>query len=222
MSSFNPPTARRLLQGIGAAALLLLIVIVATLPQEQTLGHTLKAVFVHAALVQTGLILFALGGVLGLTYLLRPGRALARWNAAAQSAALWTWVAYAISSMVATYMAWGIAVAWYEPRTRASAYVLGCALLFWGLSRWLADARFRAALNILTAVIAWVLVKGASLLRHPFDPIGTSDSRLFQAYFGAIFLLLLLEGGLFLSYLALGSPQRTADQRGDHPQRQAA
>jgi len=221
MSVSNPPTTRRL---IGSSLIIgsLLTLLVATLPEEQTLGHILKAVFLHAALVQTGLIFFAVAGALGLAYLLRPNAGLAHWNVAAQGAALWIWVAYALSSMAATYMAWGIAIAWYEPRTRASAAVLGAALLFALLARWLADARFLALVNLLAAGLSWFLVKGASLLRHPFDPIGTSDSALFQAFFAGIFLLTLIAAGQLLWFLYLRARHRPVRQANLPRQQHAA
>ena len=58
---------------------ILTAVLLLLLPPERTLGNTIKAVYIHGALVQTGLLAFGAAGLLGLAYLARsreslPGR----------------------------------------------------------------------------------------------------------------------------------------------------
>lgn len=171
----------------GLAAVLVLLV-----PPEQTLGHIIKAIFVHAALVQTELLTFAAAGLLGLVYLGTRRDTVLHWCEAAQKTGVLVWTVYIASSVIVTYLAWGIPVAWNEPRVRISAIIWGTCLAFL-LLQWLAQHRiFTAIINVLMAVAAWLLVKSAGILRHPFDPIGSSDLPLFKIIYAALGIVMLL------------------------------
>ena len=172
--------------GALVAALLFL------LPPERTLGDVIKAVFLHGALVRTGLIAFAVTGILGLAALVWNVEPLHRWCLAALKTAGMVWGVYALSSMVATYLAWGVVIAWDEPRVQASARVLGAYAFLLTLALWVNDRRLTAAVSIVIAVLTWMLTKGAINIRHPFDPIGSSDSAVFRWFFAAISATILL------------------------------
>ena len=66
--------------------------------------------------------------------LIVPRAALMAWCDAAGKTALGIWIVYALSSMISTYMAWGVLVAWNEPRVVASIQVLAAALLIAGVN----------------------------------------------------------------------------------------
>ncbi len=126
--SWSTPARRDLvsLLLLTAAAVGLLL----ALPPEQTLGTVIRVIFLHGALVQVGLLIFAAAGILALVYLWtrRSGvgdPTVYGWLVAAQRTGLVIWVVYALSSMLSTYLAWGQWVAWDEPRVRASAGVSG-------------------------------------------------------------------------------------------------
>ena len=161
------------------------------LPPEQTLGNVIKVVFLHGALVQTGLVAFTVAGLLGLAYLARNGESLYQWCLAAQKTAVIVWVAYALSSMTATYLAWGVAIAWDEPRVQASAKVLGACLAFLPSTLFGNHRRFTAVINVMMAALAWGLIKSAIIVRHPFNPIGSSDSATLKWFFVAVFAVVL-------------------------------
>jgi hypothetical protein len=176
------------LAGLAAIAAVLLLL----LPPERTLGNIIKVVYVHGALVQTGLLAFGVAGLLGLAYLVRPREPLYQWCLATQKTAVTVWVAYALSSMLATYLAWGVAIAWNEPRVQASAKVLAVCVSFLVLGLWVGHRQFTAAVNVVMAGLAWWLTKSAINIRHPFNPIGSSDSAAFKGFFVAIFFVVLL------------------------------
>ena len=179
-------TGVALLALLGAAALLLYF-----LPVEKTLGNVIKVVLLHGALVQAGLFGFAAAGLLGVLYLLTRWEDAIAWCEAVQKTALAVWAAYAVSSMVATYLAWGQVIAWDEPRVRISAYVLilatACLLLVW----WVRDRLFTALVNAVAAGAIYYLVKGTGVVRHPLDPIGTSPSATYRlAALALVFIVL--------------------------------
>jgi Na+/citrate or Na+/malate symporter len=109
-----------------------------------------------------------------------------RWCMAVQETAVGVWVAYALSSMVTTRLAWGEWIAWDEPRVRASMHVLWFCIACLLLVKWMNNATFTAFTNIVVAGAVWFLIKGAGLLRHPFDPIGGSNSLQYQVLYLAL------------------------------------
>ncbi len=174
-----------LISGLAAGLILLF------LPPEQTLGTVIRPVLLHGALVQVGLICFAAAAVMGLVALVRPDPAWLRWCRAVLAVAVIVWLAYALSSMVATYLAWGVAIAWYEPRVQASALTLLTGSVLYLVAVWLDQPRFTALAGLLAGTSAWWLVKGAALLRHPLDPLGSSSSLAFKLSFVGLLAILL-------------------------------
>jgi hypothetical protein len=187
----KPPASRRLIASL-AVLLGILTLLLILLPPEQTLGVIIKVVFLHGALVQTGLLLFALGGLLGLALLAWDRPVLLAWALAVQETAVLLWIAYALSSMVTTKLAWGQWIAWDEPRVRASINVLWFCIAAWLLVRWVNNRTFTGLANLAVAIMAWVLIRGASLVRHPFNPIGDSTSSAYGWFFIAIGVTVLL------------------------------
>jgi len=176
------------LAGLTATVIFLLII----MPAEKDLGGVIKLVFLHGALVQTGLLGFAAAGILGLYYLIRKKESICSWCLAVQKTSVILWILYSLSSMVVTYMAWGVAVAWDEPRVRASVNILIVSMAFLILTLWVHHKIFTAMINIIMALLAWFLVKRAVIVQHPFDPIGTSDSAAFKIYFILVFVIVIL------------------------------
>lgn len=172
-----------LMPALAALAAIALAAALWLIPPEQTLGNVIKIIFLHGALVRVALLTFAAAGLVSLAYLLMRKPNLFAWAMAAQESAVILWIVYALTSMVSTYMSWGEWIAWEEPRVRASIHVLWFSIACLLLARWIGNRLFAAAINLLVAVVAWILIRGASIIRHPFDPIGTSGSETYQALY---------------------------------------
>lgn len=164
------------------------------IPAEQTLGWVIRLVFLHGALVQAGLILLAAAGILAVVYLVSRRADLYGWLAALQAGAVVTWAVYVVSSMVVTYLSWGEWIAWSEPRVQASFHVLWFSVVSLLIAWWVNNRTFTALVNIVVAGVAWFLVKGASIFRHPFNPVGESGSMLYQWLLPLLTLVVLLLG----------------------------
>jgi hypothetical protein len=93
--------------------------------------------------------------------------------------------------MVTTRLAWGEWIAWDEPRVRASIHVLWFSVACLLLVYWMKHPAFTAFANIVIAGAVWFLIKGAGLMRHPFDPIGDSNSLLYQGLYWLLVLTVL-------------------------------
>jgi len=177
---------------IFSGLLTLIALLVWFSPAEKTLGDVVKLIYLHGALARTGLVAFGAASLLGLATLLVNRPSLATWCDAAGKAALAIWIVYALSSMISTYMAWGVLVAWSEPRVVASVQVLTVGLLIAGVNRFVAHPRFTAASNLLLGGLAWWLTQRAAVIRHPLNPIGGSDSVTIKGFYVALLLVCLL------------------------------
>lgn len=142
-----------------------------------------KVIFLHGALVRVALLTFAVAGMLSMMFLLSHRRALYAWAMAAQKGAVLLWIVYALTSMVSTRLSWGEWIAWEEPRVRASVYVLWFSIACLLLVLWMSNRYLSAAINLLVAIVTWTLIQGAPIIRHPFDPIGSSGSNTYQALY---------------------------------------
>jgi len=189
----------RLLLPAGVALLLLLIAWVVLAPAEAQLGNLIKLVYVHGALVFSGLLAFSVAGLLGLVALIVGRPAWYRGADAAGWGALLVWIVYALSAMAVTRLAWGQLVAWNEPRVRATALVLGAAVVLELAIRLVSQRALGASVRIVMGIASWLVTRQAEVIRHPVDPIGGSASTSIQVYF---LLILLTLGGLVLDLLA--------------------
>lgn len=174
--------------------LLAVLVLLFLLPPERTLGDVIKLVLLHGALVQVGLIAFAIAGVLGLICIFTSEAVWLRWCQATQVTALLFWLSNGIASSIATKWAWGEWIAWSEPRVWATIHVTWLALACLALTFWVDQRSFTGLANLIVAGLSWGLIKGASLVRHPFDPLGSSNVLLYQALYGAMILVMLAAG----------------------------
>lgn len=201
---------------LAAVLLILLVVWIVLAPAESRLGNVIKLVFVHGALVWSGLLAFTIAGVSGLVALTAnhivgalaarsrslTGRRARAWYRGAESsslAALIVWIAYVISSMAVTGLAWGQVIAWNEPRVRATGLILLAAVVLYIVARLVANRDFTAVVSVLMGIVPWIVVKQAGVMRHPVDPIGGSESATIQTFYA---LILLTVVGLTLTLIA--------------------
>ena len=177
------------------AVLAALIGLIAWLaPADKTLGDMVKMVYVHGAVIRVTLLTFALSGVVGIGYLVASRQALYEWSEALGRTGLLLWLAYVLTSYVATVQTWG-AVATFEPRWIFTFQVLVVAPVFHLVGAWLKNRRLASLLNAALAVLIFVLLSQARLVMHPLDPLGQATA------FGihvAYAILLALCGGFAL------------------------
>lgn len=211
----------------GLSMLLLAWIVLA--PAETRLGNLVKLVYIHGALVWTGLLTFSVAGVLGLValamrYLVgsaepalvgsaERARAWYHGTESAGLAALIVWIVYVISAMAVTSLAWGQLVAWNEPRVQATASVLGAAIVVWLVTRLVNHRDFTAAANILMGIVPWILVARADVIRHPVDPIGGSGSVAMQGFYWLIVLTVAGLAATLILWLWVAAERRWAESQ---------
>jgi hypothetical protein len=191
----------RILPVVAGGLTLLLLVGVGLAPAEARLGNLVKLVYVHGALVWTGLLSFTSAGVLGLVALVVRRPAWYRGTRAAGTAAVIVWIFYVVSSMAVTGLTWGQLIAWNEPRVRATGLILVAAVVL-ALVAWLVDHDdFMAVVNMIMGVVPWVVVRQAGVIRHPVDPIGGSGSAAIQGFYLLIVITVAALAATLIAWL---------------------
>ncbi len=189
------PLALTALGFAGLAAALWLI------PPEQTLGNVIKVIFLHGALVRVALLVFGAAGVLSLGFLLSRRVALFAWAMATQKGAVTLWILYVLTSIISTRLSWGEWIAWEEPRVRASIHVLWFSIACLLLVLWMGNRYVAAAVNVLVTGVTWALIRGATIIRHPFDPIGSSGSDAYQTLYWVMVAALMVLAFMLVRWL---------------------
>jgi uncharacterized membrane protein YjjP (DUF1212 family) len=103
--------------------------------------------------------------------------------------------------MVTTYLTWGIAIAWFEPRTRFTFTLAGASVVFTAVAHFVNDARFSSLTFVVLSGLVLSLLPRLGIIQHPLDPIGTSPSGTIRAFYAAILALTLILGGLLIAWL---------------------
>jgi hypothetical protein len=195
----------RALPLLAGGLVLFLAVWLVLAPAEARLGQVVKLIYVHGALVWTGLLTFGLSGLLGLIALFlghtarRRAAAWYRGTRAAGQAALVVWVLYTISAMVVTGLTWGQWVAWGEPRVRATGMILLAAVAAAVAVRLVDQRDFAATVNVALGIAPWLVVSRVEAIRHPVNPIGGSGSTAIQDFY---LLIVLTVAGLAATLVA--------------------
>lgn len=197
----------RLRKGLPLVAIVLaalLVIWVLLSPAESRLGNLVKLVYVHGALVWTGLLAFTVAGLLGLLALVVRHPTWYRGTQAAGLAALIVWGVYVISAIAVTGLTWGQLIAWNEPRVRATGLILLAAVVLFVVTRLVDQSAFTAVVNLAMGVVPWVVVRQADAIRHPVDPIGGSGSATIQGFYGLIVITVALLAGTLILWLWTG------------------
>jgi len=189
---------------MGGLSVGLVIVLGALLwlsPAEKTLGNTIKLVYLHGALVRTAMLLMAVSLPVNLVALVTRRPTWYRWGQSIIWAAVGVWLVHTVVSMFTTHAAWGVYIAWYEPRTRFTFAAAGVGVLVLLAARFVDSPQFSAAAFAVLALLMMSMLPRLGLIQHPLDPIGTSTSQAIKGYYAAILVTCALLGGLFSKWL---------------------
>ena len=194
--------ARRHETKLAVGLTILLGVLLWLSPAERTLGQVVKLVYLHGALVRTAMVFFGVSVPVNIAALIWGREAWLRWGKALVWGAVMVWLAHTLFSMVTTYEAWGVAIAWFEPRTRFTFATAGAGMLFVAVAWFVENDRFSALIFALLGGVVLSLLPQLGLIQHPLNPIGTSTSNAIRGFYVAILLVTLLLGGLLVNRLA--------------------
>ena len=181
-------TLKRTALYILGGAILLAGLVLWLAPLEKTLGNGIKYVYVHVAFTWTGMLLLGITGLLGLGTMLLGKTKWEGWRWASSWVGLGFYIGGFGMSMLASKVNWG-AVYWAEPRTVVALQVLAIALIVQVINSWPVSVRLQGGLHFGLALYLFWATRGAELVVHPDNPIGTSTSSGIQVAFGSMFFL---------------------------------
>jgi len=184
-----------------AALGVILFILLWLSPSEQSLGQIVKLVYMHGALVRTAMLLFAISLPVNLVALLWGRSGWLAWGKALIGAALAIWLIHTLFSMITTYAAWGMFIAWFEPRTRFTFTVVVVGLVIVVIAYLVGDDRFSALAFVVLAGLTLALAPRLGAVQHPLNAIGSSPSNAIRAYYTAIWVVTLLMGILLTVWL---------------------
>jgi hypothetical protein len=179
--------SRKATTAVLAAMLLIGVAIVSLAPTERTLGSGIRVVYVHVALIWTGILGLGAAGLLGLATAVFPHPALLRWLRAISWVGFGFFVAGTAVSLWAEVVNWG-AIFWQEPRTAAILQVVAAGVIVQVAQAWRLNARLLGLLHLaLAGFMFWAM--GGELVLHPGDPVGASDAWGIRFTFYGLFAL---------------------------------
>jgi hypothetical protein len=147
------------------------------------------------------MLLFVVSLPVNLVALVRGRGAWLAWGEALAWTAVGIWLAHTLFSMITTYAAWGVFIAWFEPRTRFTFTLAAVGIIFLVVSRLVSNVRFSALSFTLLAGLTLGLAPRLVAVQHPPDAISSSPSAAIQTFYTAILIVSLVMGGLLAVWL---------------------
>ena len=184
-------TSSKINYGILAGIVLLIALILIIAPLERTLGAGIKVVYIHVALIWTGMTGILINGFIGAAVLISGNQ---KWQQLGQ---IIGWVALGfltagwLMSMVAAQVNWG-GIFWGEPRYLALVRVLVVALIVQVLGTWPLNVRLKGLGYLFIPLFFTWLMQITPLVFHPDSPIQNANSSTIQATFLSLFALCFL------------------------------
>ena len=163
-------------------------------PEEKTMGAGIKSVYVHVALIWTGLLGLLVAAALGFALAIFNRSALHAWMQRIGWVTLGVLSLSVIASVVAQIINWN-GIFWDEPRSVVQFQTLAAFIIAQVVIQWLPWYRVRGLVVGVTVVVILTVIRIAPLVLHPENPIGTSNSSGIQLTFLILFVLSTLGAG---------------------------
>ena len=204
--------ATRTLTWLPLAVIALAAVVILLLaPAEATIGDGIRIVYVHVALIWTGMLVLIFAGALGLIVLFTGRSMQAEWMQVVAWVGLAFFAAGVITSLASEIINWG-GIAWREPRTAANLNLLALAVIVQVVNTLLPDnwafrGRLQGALNIILATVVIWTTMTTEVQLHPANAVGNATSRAIQLTFYSL-TLLCLTAAIWLVLFVRGRQRR--------------
>ena len=170
-------------------------------PAERTMGDGIRPVYVHVALIWTGMFGMLAAGLLGLALALSSRTDVGEWMDAVGWVTLGFLAAALIASFAAQTVNWN-GIFLDEPRMQMSIRVLAVFLIVQIANRWLPWSRVRGLVMAASSAIMLAAMRFSPLVLHPKDPISTASSASVQLTFALLFVLCLSGAGVVVWYVS--------------------
>ncbi len=174
------------------------IVLILISPEDKELGPLLKLIYLHGALINSGLFLFSTAGVVGLISIFRSARNHA-FLFAIEKTAIVFWVAATATGDIMSQLAWG-GIFLGEPRFNATIIVSLISISIYFISTAAENPKIPPYLGLALAFSVWALMIRAGRVMHPDNPFSVSETSI-RFYFIAITAVFLTASILTVRWL---------------------
>jgi hypothetical protein len=164
-------------------------------PTERTLGEKIRLIYVHVAMIWTGMLGISLAGLLGATVAYTEKAQLYRRALRLGWLGLVFLTAGNLLGMWVSKITWGTYIAWEEPRTLAVLLFTGVALVAFSVSVGLESYRSKGLILVGLAIFLYIAMR-TPLILHPGDAARSSPASIRGTFF-VMFALVGLIGGWF-------------------------
>jgi hypothetical protein len=167
-------------------------------PEDKELGAILKLIYLHGALVTSGLSLFTAAGLVSLISLFRS-RMNFKMLFAIEKTAIIFWIAATIIGDLTSVFAWG-GINPGEPRFAATIIISMVSVGVYFISTAIDNRKIISFLGIGLALSVWALMGSAGKILHPDNPFAASESS-FRMFFFLILLVFLAASVLTVRWI---------------------
>lgn len=174
----------------------LLLLLIA--PEEKELGAIMKLIYLHGALITSGLSLFTAAGIVSIILLFKR-RINFRLLFAIEKAALIFWIAATIIGILTSVLAWG-GIFPGEPRFATSIIITLVSAGAYFVSTAIDNPKIISFLGIGLSLSVWALMGSAGKILHPDNPFGASEPSI-RIFFFMITLVFLTASVLTVRWI---------------------
>ncbi|GFO97470.1 hypothetical protein ig2599ANME_1673 [groundwater metagenome] len=167
-------------------------------PEDKELGTVLKLIYLHGALVTSGLSLFTAAGMVSLISLFRS-RMNFKLLFAIEKTAIIFWVAATVIGDMTSVLAWG-GIYPGEPRFAATIIISLVSVGVYFISTAIDNRKIISLLGIGLAMSVWALMGSAGKILHPDNPFGASEPSI-RTFFFLITLIFLAASILTVRWM---------------------
>lgn len=167
-------------------------------PEDKELGAVLKLIYLHGALVTSGLSLFTAAGLVSMISLFRS-RMNFKLLFAIEKTAVIFWVAATIIGDLTSVFAWG-GINPGEPRFAATIIISLVSVGVYFISTSIDDHKIISLLGIGLAMSVWAIMGNAGNILHPDNPFGASETSI-RTFFFLITLVFLAASVLTVRWM---------------------
>ncbi len=167
-------------------------------PEDKELGTILKLIYLHSALVTSGLSLFTAVGLVSMVTLFRSGMNFKLLFAIEKTAVIF-WVTATIIGDMTSVFAWG-GINLGEPRFAATIIISMVSVGVYFISTSIGDHKIISLLGIGLAISVWAIMGSAGRILHPDNPFGASEPSI-RIFFFLITLVFLAASVLAVRWM---------------------
>lgn len=151
-------------------------------PEERTLGHGIKPVYIHVAFTWTGLLGLTLAGLVGVVVFLTASQNLNKWLVVLFKVGFRMFTAGFLLSVLASVINWG-GFPFQEPRAIIAMNTLAVGVVVYVFLDWNQSIRLTGVLSLIPILVMELSLQGSRLVLHPDNPVNSAPPNIKSTFY---------------------------------------